>query len=154
MYNENGTKNDKAMSLITLSMCEEKKVLISYNQNYEKIAMGLLSYVADLKNVDRLQKEMATYIQEEDKKLFLWRDTDTDNIVALVGIEYAESVVLIRHLSVNPSFRNEGLIYKMLDKLNLLYPIQSINGTLETAPIIAKWVQKNAEMAPDLDDDK
>ena len=153
MYNENETKNDKAIPLITLSMCEEKKVLISYNQNYEKIAMGLLSYVADLKNVDRLQKEMATYTQEEDKKLFLWRDTDTDNIVALVGIEYAESVVLIRHLSVNPSFRNEGLIYKMLDKLNLIYPIQAINGTLETAPIIAKWVQKNAETAPDLDDD-
>lgn len=154
MYNENGTKNDKAMSLITLSMCEEKKVLISYNQNYEKIAMGLLSYIADLKNVERLQKEMESYISEEDKRLFLWRDTETDNIIAIIGIEWAESIVLVRHISVNPSFRNEGIMHKMLDKLKTRFPDQTINGTLETVPIITKWVQKNAETSSELDDEE
>ena len=129
-------------------------MLISYNQNYEKIAMGLLSYIADLKNVERLQKEMESYISEEDKRLFLWRDTETDNIIAIIGIEWAESIVLVRHISVNPSFRNEGIMHKMLDKLKTLFPDQTINGTLETVPIITKWVQKNAETSSELDDEE
>ncbi|AZP05297.1 GNAT family N-acetyltransferase [Jeotgalibaca ciconiae] len=129
-------------------------MLISYNQNYEKIAMGLLSYIADLKNVERLQKEMESYISEEDKRLFLWRDTETDNIIAIIGIEWAESIVLVRHISVNPSFRNEGIMHKMLDKLKTRFPDQTINGTLETVPIITKWVQKNAETSSELDDEE
>lgn len=116
--------------------------------------MGLLSYIADLKNVERLQKEMESYISEEDKRLFLWRDTETDNIIAIIGIEWAESIVLVRHISVNPSFRNEGIMHKMLDKLKTRFPDQTINGTLETVPIITKWVQKNAETSSELDDEE
>ncbi|MDE1549377.1 N-acetyltransferase [Jeotgalibaca caeni] len=120
-------------------------MLISYNQNYEKIAMGLLSYIADLKSMERLQVEMDSYNHEENKKLYLWRDQETDNIVGIVGVEYDESMVLIRHLSVSPSFRNEGMIYKILDRLQSLYPEQVMNGTLETALFVSKWVQKKSE---------
>lgn len=120
-------------------------MLISYNQNYEKIAMGLLSYIADLKSMERLQVEMHSYNHEENKKLYLWRDQETDNIVGIVGVEYDESMVLIRHLSVSPSFRNEGMIYKILDRLQSLYPEQVMNGTLETALFVSKWVQKKSE---------
>lgn len=120
-------------------------MLISYNQKYEKIAMGLLSYIADLKSMERLQAEMESYIDEDDKKLFLWRDSETENIIAIIGVECGESVVLVRHLAVNPSFRNEGLIYKMLDKLQTHYPECAINGTLETATFVTKWAQKSQE---------
>ncbi|MGP6140063.1 GNAT family N-acetyltransferase [Jeotgalibaca sp. A127] len=128
-------------------------MLISYNQNYEKIAMGLLSYIADFKSVDRLQDEMESYIQSEDKQLFLWKDTDTDNIVGIIGVEYNDVVALVRHVAINPSFRNEGIVYKLLNKLQSLFPNHAINGTLETAPIIAKWAQKLNE-TDDLVDEK
>ncbi|UJF14852.1 N-acetyltransferase [Jeotgalibaca sp. MA1X17-3] len=120
-------------------------MLISYNQNYEKISMGLLSYIPDLKNISHLQEELDSYIENGDKKLYLWRDEHTENIVAIIGIGCDDSVLLVRHLSVSPSFRNEGIIYKMLDKLQSLYPELMINGTLDTAPFLSKWVQKNIE---------
>ncbi|MGP6146210.1 GNAT family N-acetyltransferase [Jeotgalibaca sp. A122] len=126
-------------------------MLISYNQNYEKIAMGLLSYIADFKSVDRLQDEMESYIQSEDKQLFLWKDTDTDNIVGIIGVEYNDVVALVRHVAINPSFRNEGIVYKLLNKLQSLFPNHAINGTLETAPIIAKWAQKLNEIDDSVD---
>lgn len=118
-------------------------MLISYNQNYEKIAMGLLSYITDFKNMERLRSEMESYVTEENRKLYLWRSQDSDNIVAIIGIEWSDSVVLVRDVSVNPSFRNEGLIYQILDRLQILYPEHAINGTLETTVFVSKWVQKN-----------
>lgn len=120
-------------------------MLISYNQSYEKIAMGLLSYIPDLKNVSYLQEEMESYIENENKKLYLWRDEHTENIVAIIGLGFDDSILLVRHLSVSPSFRNEGIIYKMLDKLQSLYPDLMINGTLDTAPFLSKWVQRNID---------
>ena len=77
-------------------------MFISYNQSYEKIAMGLLSYVTDLKNVARLKPEMESYIENVDRKLFLWKDEVTDNIVALIGVEISEAMVLVRHIAVSP----------------------------------------------------
>ena len=120
-------------------------MLISYNQNYEKIAMGLLSYIADFKAVDRLLDEMESYIHSEDKRLYLWKDKETENIVGIIGLEYNDVVVLVRHLAINPSFRNEVIVYKTLDKLQSHFPDHAINGTLETAPLIAKWAQKMNE---------
>ena len=117
-------------------------MFISYNQSYEKIAMGLLSYVTDLKNVARLKPEMESYIENVDRKLFLWKDEVTDNIVALIGVEISEAMVLVRHIAVSPSFRNEGIVHRLLDGLQQHYPRSTINGTLETAPFLAKWNQK------------
>lgn len=117
-------------------------MLLSYNQTYEKIAMGLLSYIADLKEVSRLKTEMDAYLADEHRKLFLWRDEETENIVGVMGVEWDEAMILVRHIAVNPSFRNEGITAKMLEKLHRLYPQHSLSGTLETAPLIAKWVQK------------
>lgn len=108
--------------------------------------MGLLSYIADFKSVDRLQDEMESYIHSEDKRLFLWKDTETDNIVGVIGLEYNDVVVLVRHVAINPSFRNEGISYRVLNKLQGYFPDHAINGTLETAPLIAKWAQKMNEI--------
>ena len=108
--------------------------------------MGLLSYIADFKSVNRLQDEMESYIHSEDKRLFLWKDTETDNIVGVIGLEYNDVVVLVRHVAINPSFRNEGITYRVLNKLQDYFPDHAINGTLETAPLIAKWAQKMNEI--------
>ncbi|CZQ83478.1 acyl-coa n-acyltransferase [Trichococcus palustris] len=120
-------------------------MFISYNQSCEKIAMGLLSYVTDLKNVARLKAEMDSYKENAERKLFLWKDEETDNIVALVGIELSDTMILVRHLAVSPSFRKEGIVYSLLNGLQKQYPAHSISGTIETAQFIAKWSQKQKE---------
>lgn len=124
-------------------------MFISYNQSREKIAMGLLSYVTDLKNVARLKAEMDSYIENDGRKLFLWKDEETDNIVALAGVESSEGMVLVRHLAVSPSFRKEGIVYLLLDGLQLQYPFCSISGTIETAEFISKWSKKQKDKDKD-----
>ena len=36
-------------------------MLVKYRKDYEKIAMGLLSYLPDLRNLKNLQEEMSLY---------------------------------------------------------------------------------------------
>lgn len=120
-------------------------MLIQYKNDYEKIAMGLLSYIADLKEPVRLEEELERYDTLENRHLYLWQSEETKNLIGVAGVEEEEELVLLRHISIDPSFRNEGLTYKMLDAINELYPDKNIVSTLETAAIISKWQKKISE---------
>ncbi len=119
-------------------------MLIEYSDDYKKITMGLLSYISDLKEPVRLEEELEWYNAEETRQLYLWKSDETDNLIGVVGVE-VEDLVLLRHLSINPSHRNEGLSYKILDALQARYKDQNIASTLETASLLAKWQKKSAE---------
>lgn len=120
-------------------------MLLDYKNDYEKISMGLLSFVPDLKDVSRLQDEMDWYQSKEDHKLYLWKSDDTQDIIAVIGVEIGNDMILLRHISINPSFRNEGISYKILAALEQRFPPKKIMGTLETATLIAKWESKKYE---------
>lgn len=120
-------------------------MLVQYNNDYEKISMGLLSYIADLKEPARLEEELERYDATEDRQLYLWQSEETGNLIGIVGVEEEEDLVLLRHISIDPSFRNEGLTYKMLNALKERYTDRNIVATLETASIISKWQKKLAE---------
>jgi len=79
-------------------------MLIEFKSDYDKIAMGLLSYTADLKETSRLTEELDMYKNDDSRQLFLWRSEETDDLCAVLGIEEEEDVILLRHLSVNPSY--------------------------------------------------
>lgn len=117
-------------------------MLINYKNDYEKIMMGLLSFVPDLKDVSRLKAEIEWYEAEPNRKLYLWHGEETDDIIGMLGIEDGAEMVLLRHISINPSFRKEGISYQMLTDLDQKNTNKKIIGTLETAPIVAKWEQK------------
>lgn len=120
-------------------------MLLDYKNDYEKITMGLLSFVPDLKEVTRLQSEMEWYQQEENRKLYLWRGEETKDLIAVVGIEIGEDLILLRHIAINPSFRNEGISYKIFEALDNQFSQKKIIGTLETAPLVVKWEQEKAK---------
>ncbi|UDE95522.1 GNAT family N-acetyltransferase [Carnobacterium viridans] len=92
-------------------------MLLDYKNDYEKISMGLLSFVPDLKDVSRLQDEMDWYQSKENRKLYLWKSEDTQDIIGVIGVEIGNDMILLRHISINPSFRNEGISYNMLEAL-------------------------------------
>lgn len=124
----------------------EENMLQTYKKDYKKITMGLLSLIPDLKDIHRLNDELEWYNSEENRKIYLWRSEETDDFIGVIGIELSEEIVLLRHISINPSFRKEGISHEMLYALEELYPNQKIIGTLETSGIIAKWEQeKNKE---------
>ncbi|MGB3159922.1 GNAT family N-acetyltransferase [Carnobacterium sp.] len=117
-------------------------MLLEYKNNYEKITMGLMSFIPDFKEVSRLKFELDWYNQEESRKLFLWRGEETQDFIAVIGVETGDDLILLRHISINPSFRNEGISYKILEALEKHFTGQKIIGTLETAQLIVRWEQE------------
>lgn len=120
-------------------------MLISYNEDYEKITMGLLSYISDLKDPERLSEELALYENDPNRNIYLWQSEETRNLIAIIGVEEEEDLVLLRHIAVDPSFRNEGLTYVLLDHLSEKVDKKRIVGTLETASVISNWQKKKTE---------
>ncbi len=121
------------------------EMLIQFNSDYEKISMGLLSFIEDFKDPARLQEEIERYKISEERDLFLWQSEETGNLIGLVGIEKENDYILLRHISIDPSFRNEGISYRMLEALNERYPNNNIVSTLETASIVSSWQRKRTE---------
>lgn len=120
-------------------------MLLDYKNDYEKISMGLLSFVPDLKDVSRLQDEMDWYQSKENYKLYLWKSEETQDIIGVIGVEIENDMTLVRHISINPSFRNEGISYKILEALEKRLPQKKVMGTLETASLIVKWEQEKSK---------
>ncbi|MCP8616750.1 GNAT family N-acetyltransferase [Salirhabdus salicampi] len=99
-------------------------MLIRYKKSFEKIAMGLLSFMPDEKDVKKLQQTIKEYEENPNWQLYLWKEED---ILGAVGIRLEEeNKVVIQHITVNPSHRNHGIGRKMIDKLHTLYKDQYV----------------------------
>lgn len=91
-------------------------MLIRYKQDHKKIAMGLLSFVPGEEKLKHLQKTMKSYEQDDAWKLFLWKD---ESITGVVGIQVInESTCQLQHISVNPSYRDQGIGREMIENLS------------------------------------
>lgn len=83
-------------------------MLIRYKKSYEKIAMGLLSLIPSEKEIKTLMKTIRNYEEKDDWQLFLWKDGD--DVIGVIGVQMKnENEAIIHHISVNPSFRSEGI---------------------------------------------
>ena len=82
-------------------------MLIRYKKAYEKIAMGLLSFMPNEKDLKKLQTSMKNYETEDGWQLFLWKKEE--DIVGLIGVVIHDDNIEVQHISVNPSHRAEGI---------------------------------------------
>lgn len=89
-------------------------MLIRYKKNYEKIAMGLLSFMPSEKDLKRLQGTIKLYEEDQDWQLYLYKE---DDIIGAIGVKIKENVAELRHISVNPSYRGQGKGKAMLNAL-------------------------------------
>ncbi|KRL38426.1 GNAT family N-acetyltransferase [Liquorilactobacillus uvarum] len=117
-------------------------MLYKYKNDYEKITMGLLSFIPDLKEISHLKAELKWYASEEERSLFLWKNDEGD-FIGVIGIEVNDDILMVRHISVTPTERNEGVSFQMLDALAELFKSCKIMGSFDTSKIIAKWERKN-----------
>lgn len=124
-------------------------MLVKYKNDYEKIAMGLLSYVPDLKPLNHLQTEMALYQNDPEYLLYLWRPEGDRDFSGVVGIQLSSDIVLVRHVSLMPSERGNHQTYLIFTELAKLYPHQKLMGTFETTPLLVKWEQSQNQEAED-----
>ncbi|MCM2531769.1 GNAT family N-acetyltransferase [Neobacillus pocheonensis] len=112
-------------------------MLIRYKKTFEKIAMGLLSFMPNEKDLKKLQLTMKEYETEEDWQLFLWKEED---IIGLLGILYHNdgNILEIQHISVNPSHRYQGIGKRMVKSLKDMYPDKKITSNENTAAFLGK----------------
>lgn len=117
-------------------------MLIAYKPDYQKITMGLLSLIPDLKETQHLTEEMEWYSKDEDRLLYIWKSEETGDMVGVIGVEEEQQdLLLLRHIALNPSYRQEGITYDMLTALSERHPDKRIMGTLETSSLVSKWEQ-------------
>lgn len=112
-------------------------MLIRYKKTFEKIAMGLLSFMPNEKDLKKLQVTMREYENDEKLQLFLWKEED---IIGLLGVLYHDdqNTLEIQHVSVNPSHRSQGVGKRMVKALQEMYPDKKIIANNHTAPFIEK----------------
>ncbi|WP_054859339.1 GNAT family N-acetyltransferase [Gracilibacillus sp. JCM 18860] len=93
-------------------------MLIRYKKRLEKIAMGLLSFMPDEKEVKRLQDTIKEYETNDQWQLFLWKEED-DVLGGAIGLIVKEDnkSILVQHITVDPSHRNMGIGKKMVHAL-------------------------------------
>ncbi|MCS0672306.1 GNAT family N-acetyltransferase [Cytobacillus firmus] len=111
-------------------------MLIRYKKSFEKIAMGLLSFMPNEKDLKRLQQTMKQYESEENWQLFLWKEGE--DIIGLVGVTSSDQTMEIQHISVNPSHRHQGIGKTMIKALDELYPGKTLTATDETEAFLNK----------------
>jgi|SRR5690625_663976 len=95
-------------------------MLLRFKKNYEKIAMGLLSFMPLQKDVKVLQETMNQYETNPDWHLLLWKENE--DVIGAVGLKIDNDInAVIQHISVNPSYRNAGIGKKMIKGVIEMY---------------------------------
>ncbi|MGM8214018.1 GNAT family N-acetyltransferase [Bacillaceae bacterium W0354] len=98
-------------------------MLIKYKKSFEKIAMGLLSFMPEEKEVKKLQSTIKEYESNDNWKLYLWKE---DDILGAIGVRTEDDKLIIQHISVTPSHRNLGIGRKMVKAIKEHYGDQYI----------------------------
>lgn len=115
-------------------------MLIRYKKAFEKIAMGLLSFMPNEKDLKKLQQTMKNYEIDESWQLFLWKEDE--DIIGLLGVNFTEQKVMkIQHISVNPSHRHQGIGKRMVNALQEMFPDWQATANEETAAFFEKCIQ-------------
>ncbi|WP_397537625.1 GNAT family N-acetyltransferase [Rummeliibacillus pycnus] len=111
-------------------------MLCRYKKANEKIAMGLLSFMPEHKDVKKLQEAICQYNSDPNWQLFLWKQEE--DTIGLVGVEIQDSQWVVRHISVDPSHRGEGLGVEMIRQLSEMDLCDSIVPDSLTESFIQK----------------
>lgn len=105
--------------------------------------MGLLSFMPEEKNLKVLQQTIQKYESELAWELYLYKQ-DSDYI-GLVGVEKQDDQLIVRHISVAPSYRSEGVGQQMVHELTLLDKAFHVKACQLTEPFIDKCLNKEKE---------
>ncbi len=118
-------------------------MLIRYKKAFEKIAMGLLSFMPNEKDLKKLQQTMKQYEEGENWQLYLWKAED--DIIGLIGAVIEDDTIEIQHICVTPSHRHEGIGKSMVKALKQLHTDKKLCPNEETSAFFDKCQFLNEE---------
>lgn len=111
-------------------------MLVKYKKSNNKVAMGLMSFTATQHKVDTLQLIIRQYEEDPNWQLYLWKENE--GFVGLIGVELNEYTFTVHHASVIPSYRNEGIGHKMVDKIQQLHEPLAMCSSYQTKDFLGK----------------
>lgn len=117
-------------------------MLVRYRKDYQKIAMGLLSLLPELRENGRFSQEL-TWAEREHREIYLWKDQEDNHFIAVVILEVGTNYVLVRRLSFTPSERTGRNVYALLSAVHDEYPDKRLMGTMENQALITSWGRSN-----------
>lgn len=124
-------------------------MLIRYKKNYEKIAMGLLSFMPSEKDLKRLQGTIKLYEEDQDWQLYLYKE---DDIIGAIGVKIKDNVAELRHISINPSYRGQGKGKAMLNALRNQLGNMKIKPSENTLDFFERCREQSKDLCEELTD--
>lgn len=123
-------------------------MLIRYKKAFEKIAMGLLSFMPNEKDIKKLKETIHSYENDDNWVLYLWKKNE--EYIGIVGlVTDSNNVATIQHVSVVPSYRGEGVAKEMLQEVAELGQYECVRATEETRKFVQKCINCIDEEADD-----
>ncbi|KRK65492.1 RibT protein [Companilactobacillus tucceti DSM 20183] len=119
-------------------------MLNKYSDENKKIAMGFLSYIPDLKDMDNMEQELRLYAEDDNRQLYLWK-SNLEDYSGIVALSFSEHTVFVEYISLNPSYRSQSNMYKILDEIQQKFSNQTILGNFNLVKLIKGWHNKQAE---------
>lgn len=119
-------------------------MLIECKNDTEKVAMGLLSYLPDFKNLANLKDEIQLNKNSAEFCLYLYRSKDP-NFIGVIGTQANKQFVVIRYISFAPDFRKDKYEAKAVQELAQSNPQKRITAVPEYIDLI-KYLKKDSKI--------
>lgn len=119
-------------------------MLVRYKKSLEKIAMGLLSFMPQGKEVKHLMETIQQYEDMPNWVLYLWKKDD--EYVGSIGVLVEDETATIQHITVVPSYRGEGVAQSMIMELQKEGSFELLKPTEETEPFLTKCLENIKEV--------
>ncbi|APH04548.1 GNAT family N-acetyltransferase [Bacillus weihaiensis] len=119
-------------------------MLIRYKKSFEKIAMGLLSFMPAEKDLKQLQHTIKQYEGSDEWQLFLWKFEE--DIIGAIGVIFRdEQTVEVQHITVNPSHRHQGIGKTMVNAVKNLYKNKTVVPNEDTESFFEKCSEQSSD---------
>lgn len=117
-------------------------MLVRYRKDYEKIVMGLLSLVPELRSDNRFTAELQGALAAH-YPVYLWKDNEDNHFIAVAIVEEGDYYLLLRQISFTPSERSGKNVFALLSALQEQYPEKRLMGTLRNQSLVTTWERYN-----------
>lgn len=124
-------------------------MLNKYSDENKKIAMGFLSYISDLKDLNNLEQELQLYSEDENRQLYLWK-SNIEDYSGIVALSFSDNTVFIEYISLNPSYRSQSNIFKIFDDIHQKFPKLVILGNFNMSDQLTQWRKNKAKLENDM----
>ncbi|PMD70315.1 RibT protein [Companilactobacillus nuruki] len=124
-------------------------MLNKYSDENKKIAMGFLSYINDLKDLDNMEQELKLYSEDENRQLYLWK-SNIEDYSGIVALSFSGKTVFIEYISLNPSYRSQSNVFKIFDDISQKFPKLVMLGNFNLSQQIQQWNKNKKKLEKDM----